>query len=390
LSSIKPSKSSVVPRAIGVKVDAKELEDDGRIAMQDLKFSIIIINYNYSRFLGEAISSALSIDAAEKEIIVIDDGSTDNSAAVIESFGGKVIPVFKTNGGAISCVNEGFRYSSGDIVIFLDADDRISRDVAKLVLSVWEPAAAKVQYLANVIDGSGASLGRVQPNFTKTPSQADMWRSLITTGNYVSSSCSANAYARWYLAEILPLPESYTAHKNAPDDLLNPVAPLYGKVITLLVPLCDYRHHGANDGVLLEFEIDNVRRMVLRDRERLDFVRKKALQYGASVAPDALLSCPYHMITCTVIRKHSPALCPYSLSLGRLTVLGIYATAGYRCIGLSQKLALIVWLLCVSLAPRSIALWFIALRYVPSSRPRWAAVLLSRFRMKGEETANCT
>jgi glycosyltransferase involved in cell wall biosynthesis len=193
--------------------------------MQELKFSIIIINYNYAQFLAEAISSALSIEAADKEIIVVDDGSTDNSAAVIESFGTKIIPLFKTNGGALSCVNEGFRHSSGDIVIFLDADDRICRDVAKLVLSVWNRAAAKVQYLANVIDASGASLRRVQPNFTKIPKQADIRRSLITTTNYVSSACSANAYARWYLAQVLPLPVSYTAHKNTPDDLLNPLAP---------------------------------------------------------------------------------------------------------------------------------------------------------------------
>ncbi len=362
------------------------MEDRGLITMQQIKCSIIIINYNYGRFLAEAISAALSVDAAQKEIIVIDDGSTDNSAAVIGNFGNKIIPIFKTNGGAISCVNEGFRHSSGDIVIFLDADDRISRDVAKWILSVWDPATAKVQYLANVIDASGASLGRVQPNFTKILSQADMRRSLITTSNYVSSACSANVYARWYLAEILPLPESYTAHKNAPDDLLNPVAPLYGKVITLPVPLCDYRHHGTNDTVLLRFEIDNVTRMVLRDRERLDFVRQKALAREVVVAPDALLRCPYHMVSSIVIRKHSPALCPYNFTLLRLTVLGIWATAGYRCIGVLEKLTLIVWLLCISLAPRSIALWLITLRYVPSSRPRWAAVLLSWFRVRDEST----
>jgi glycosyltransferase involved in cell wall biosynthesis len=351
--------------------------------MQELKFSIIIINYNYARFLTEAISSALSIEETEKEIIVVDDGSTDNSAAVIESFGAKIIPLFKTNGGALSCVNEGFLHSRGDIVIFLDADDRISRDVGKLVLSVWNQATAKVQYLANVIDATGASLGRVQPNFTKIPKQTDIRRSLITTTNYVSSACSANAYARWYLAKVLPLPVSYTAHKNAPDDLLNPVAPLFGEVITLAIPLCDYRHHSANDTALARFEIDNLTRTVQRDCERLDFVRKRALEGGSFVAPNALLRSHYHLMTCIAILRHSPGLCPYSLNRGRITALGIWATAQCKCIGVMEKFALIVWFLCVALAPRSMALWFIACRYVPSSRPRWAAALLSRFRVKG-------
>jgi glycosyltransferase involved in cell wall biosynthesis len=360
-------------------------ESEPRTCKSD-KFSIIIINHNYARFLDEAISSALNIDAAEKEIIVVDDGSTDNSTKVIERFGDKIISVFKPNGGALSCVNIGFRYSSGDIIIFLDADDRINCNVARLVLSVWENGVAKVQYLANVIDANGTWLGRVQPNFTKTLTQADIRRSLITTTNYVASACSANAYARWYLEQILPLPISYVAHKNAPDDLLNPVAPLYGKVITLQIPLCDYRHHGANDTALLHLDIDNLTRAIRRDQERLDFVRKQAQRHGILIAPNALFSCPYHMITCAAIRKYSPVQCPYELSLGRITTLGISATAGYRCIGTRQKLALIAWLLCVSLAPRGIALRLIALRYVPSVRPRWATTLLSWLRIRGEGT----
>ena len=355
--------------------------------MPNLMFSIVIINYNYGRFLGEAISSALAINGVEREIIVVDDGSTDNSADVIAGFGDNVIPVFKTNGGALSCVNVGFCRSSGDIVVFLDADDRISSNVAQLVLSVWNQGVAKVQYLANVIDANGASLGRVQPIFTKRLTQADIRQSLRNTTNYMTSACSANAYARWYLAQILPLPVSYAAHKNAPDDLLNSVAPLYGEVITLQVPLCDYRHHGANDGALLQFDINNIMRMVLRDRERLDFVRKQAVQHGLQISSNALLNCPYHMMTCVVLKKYLPEteICPYHLSLFGITLYALLATVRYRCIGLSQKLVMILWFLCLSLAPERIVQTLIAFRYVPSSRPKWIARLVSVLRVKGED-----
>ena len=352
--------------------------------MPNFKFSIVIINYNYGRFLGEAISSALAVAGVEKEIIVVDDGSTDNSADVIERFGGKIKSIFKSNGGAASCINIGFEHSHGDIVIFLDADDRISGDVAKLVLSVWDEGVTKVQYLANVIDASGERLGRVQPSFTRLPSQSEIRCSVIETTNYVASACSANAYARWYLAKILPLPLSYPAHKNAPDDLLNPVAPLYGKVITLPVPLSDYRHHGTNDGALLEFDITNVRRMVLRDQERAAFVRKQAAGHDLSISPDALLDCPYHMATCTVLKKYCGDPWPYDLALWRLTVLAISATLRYRCFGRRQKLTLAGWLFCVAVAPQPIARRLIAFRYVPNSRPIWAAMLLSWFRVKGK------
>jgi glycosyltransferase involved in cell wall biosynthesis len=355
------------------------------MTQQTHKFSIIIINFNYARFLAEAISSALAISNAEKEIIVIDDGSTDNSSAVMKSFGDQIIPIFKTNAGAVSCVNEGFRHSSGDILIFLDADDRISPDVGRFVLSVWNPDVAKVQYLANVIDASGASVRRVQPNFVKPLRQAEIRRSVIKTANYLTSPGSANAYARWYLAKLLPLPEYYPGHKNAQDDLLNPAAPLYGNVVTLLLPLCDYRHHGANDTALLQFDIDKITLSVLRDKERLDFLQGKALNLGIALEPGALLNCPYHMGSSTVLKKYSPAVCPYTLSLARLTLLGIRATAGYPFISVPQKLTLILWLLCVSLAPRPIALPLIELRYVPSRRPRWAKTLLSSFCTKVEQ-----
>jgi len=360
------------------------MSSDGLSFMPNLRFSIVIINYNYAHFLGETISSALAINGVEREIIVVDDGSTDNSAGVIAEFGDKIIPVFKTNGGALSCVNVGFGRASGDIIIFLDADDRISGDVARFVLSVWKQGVAKIQYLSNVIDANGASLGRVQPIFTKLLTQADIRQSLRNTTNYASSACSANAYARWYLEQILPLPQSYTAHKNAPDDLLNPIAPLYGEVITLQVPLCDYRHHGANDTALLQFDTNNIVRMVLRDQERLDFVRKRAVQHGIHISSDALLNCPYHMMTCVVIKKYLPESCPYDLTIIKITLYAVLATVRYRCMGVSQKLVTIAWLLCLSLAPRRIVQRLIAFRYVPSSRPKWAARLISLLRVKGE------
>ena len=55
--------------------------------MSEMKFSIVIPNYNYGRFVGQAIESALAVEWPDLEVIVVDDGSTDNSREVIESFG---------------------------------------------------------------------------------------------------------------------------------------------------------------------------------------------------------------------------------------------------------------------------------------------------------------
>lgn len=85
--------------------------------------SILINNYNYARFLGEAINSALHQTYPNIEIIVVDDGSVDDSREVISSFGDKIFPVFQDNGGQASALNSGFAVSKGDWIHLLDSDD---------------------------------------------------------------------------------------------------------------------------------------------------------------------------------------------------------------------------------------------------------------------------
>src|SRR5262245_61685550 len=85
--------------------------------------SIIINNYNYGRFLEEAINSALDQTYRKTEVIVVDDGSTDNSRQVIADHNDQIITVLKDNGGQASAFNAGFIRSHGEIIIFLDSDD---------------------------------------------------------------------------------------------------------------------------------------------------------------------------------------------------------------------------------------------------------------------------
>ncbi len=80
--------------------------------------SILINNYNYARFLDEAIASALNQTYGAVEVIVVDDGSTDNSRSVVASYGNRVRLIAKGNGGQASAFNSGFAASSGDVICF--------------------------------------------------------------------------------------------------------------------------------------------------------------------------------------------------------------------------------------------------------------------------------
>jgi glycosyltransferase involved in cell wall biosynthesis len=89
----------------------------------ETKATVVINNYNYGPFLRTAIESALAQTYANTEVVVVDDGSTDDSREIIASYGDRVRTVLKPNGGQASAFNAGFAASSGDVICMLDSDD---------------------------------------------------------------------------------------------------------------------------------------------------------------------------------------------------------------------------------------------------------------------------
>lgn len=96
--------------------------------------SVIIPNYNYAKYVGEAIDSALNQTYENLEIIVVDDGSKDNSREILESYGDKIKVIFQENAGVSAARNNGVKNSNGKYIAFLDADDIwFSEKIAKQV-----------------------------------------------------------------------------------------------------------------------------------------------------------------------------------------------------------------------------------------------------------------
>ncbi|MEJ1971710.1 MAG: glycosyltransferase family A protein [Lacunisphaera sp.] len=92
--------------------------------------SIIIPCFNAARWLPATLESALAQTYAAREIIVIDDGSTDNSRTVAESYADRGVRVVtQTNAGQGAACNHGLRLARGEYVKFFDADDLLSPDM---------------------------------------------------------------------------------------------------------------------------------------------------------------------------------------------------------------------------------------------------------------------
>ena len=85
--------------------------------------TVVIPAYNYAQFLPQAIDSVLNQDYAPYEIVVVDDGSTDHTAAIVAGYGDRVRYLYQTNSGLAASRNTGVRAAHYDYVAFLDADD---------------------------------------------------------------------------------------------------------------------------------------------------------------------------------------------------------------------------------------------------------------------------
>ncbi len=128
--------------------------------MQKGRVSVVIPNYNYAHYLGEAIDSALEQDYTDVEIIVVDDGSKDDSRSVLENYGEAITPIFQANQGVAASRNNGVAASTGEFLAFLDADDaweptKISKQVERFR---QDPEIGLVHVGVDEIDSDGNSL----------------------------------------------------------------------------------------------------------------------------------------------------------------------------------------------------------------------------------------
>ena len=110
-----------------------------------MKFSIIIPTYNYGKYLPRAIDSVLTQGHRDYEIIIVDDGSTDDTAEIARTYQDKstrnIDYVFQDNQGLSSARNHGVRRSSGEYLLFLDADDELLPDALSLFVIALQQTA---------------------------------------------------------------------------------------------------------------------------------------------------------------------------------------------------------------------------------------------------------
>lgn len=213
---------------------------------KNLLVSIIITSYNYGCFLKETIDSALNQSYPFTEVVVVDDGSTDNSREIITSYGDSVVPILKENGGQASAFNAGFRVSRGDAICFVDSDDLLMPTAMEKAMQLLEDdGVAKAHWPLLIIDERGKPTGQVMHLNDLAEGDLQSTVTLYGPAGYNWPSTSGNVWLRRFIEAVFPVPEM--EYRIGPDVYLSALVPFYGQIKKVSSPQGCYRIHSENN-----------------------------------------------------------------------------------------------------------------------------------------------
>ncbi|MEO0376421.1 MAG: glycosyltransferase family 2 protein [Cyanobacteria bacterium P01_A01_bin.17] len=341
--------------------------------------SIVIDNYNYAQFLRQAIDSALNQDRQDVEVIIVDDGSTDDSAAVIAEYGDRIHAIFQPNGKQAAALNTGFSASKGDIILFLDADDYLLPDAVNQIVEAFESGVGKVHFRLQVVDGSGQSLEYFIPSAGMELSSGEVWHKLLETSSYVSAPMSGNAYRRKTLVPVFPIPDAY---RTTADDYLMMSTPFYaGKLASINDPMGAYRVHSDNQWALTTVSGSRFRRFVTHDLQNFELLQQRAKEKGLEVPDDLERRSMGRIWSRLASLRLEPQEHPVpSDSAFQLMLWGLQALWQFSSHNFPKKIiysALFAW---VSLMPVPLAKQGLTWLYAPHLRPKVVDKTLTRLR----------
>ena len=206
----------------------------------------LIDTYNHERYIEQAVVSVLEqgLSPAELEIVVVDDGSTDNTSSIIQKFAPRVKNVRKKNGGQASAFNAGFREAHGQIVALLDGDDWWAKGKLAAVVGALEQNPE--------VSGVGHGYYEFHEQTKETRVCVPEAKTLVNIGTLEGARAALRAWGfllmgaltvrRKVLEWIMPIPEEMIFMA---DSAIQAAAMAMGAIV-LEEPLFYYRFHAQN------------------------------------------------------------------------------------------------------------------------------------------------
>lgn len=217
-------------------------------------FSVLIATYNHARFLRETLGSVAAQTFASWELIVVNDGSKDDTEAVLCEWGeelarthaNRFVPVTVPNGGQMTALERGFSLATGRWIGLLDSDDRwLPEKLARVHEAARRhPEAGLIVHPVHVVGPEGHRTGDLRPKRAAL-SSGNLRETIRRTGRVVSAVTSGVILRADVFAALLPSPLG--DFPSAADAYLTLGASLAAPVHAIDEPLAEYRMHPQGD-----------------------------------------------------------------------------------------------------------------------------------------------
>ncbi len=247
--------------------------------------SVIVTSYNYAPYVRQAIDSVLAQTFEGFQLIVVDDGSKDDSLDILNSYSDSRMRVIsQENSGQATAWNRAYKHCTGDLIFFLDSDDW------------WIPT--KLEKMVKMYEASGNAYAVLQHNLTVLRDRIEYpYRRILPSGDCFSDmkatgrisyfvTSSGLCLPRWVCEKIFPIPEEL---RISPDAYLTRTAFVYGSVLSVPDCLGYLRLHGQNAGMTQGQEFhDNLRRDKIFPALN-SFYRTHSIDYEYKNAPPSTM-----------------------------------------------------------------------------------------------------
>jgi glycosyltransferase involved in cell wall biosynthesis len=341
-------------------------------ALSKPSVSVVVCNYNYERYIKQALDSLLKQTLSPLEVVVVDDGSTDNSLSIIQAMAdshGLIRVISQPNGGQIAAYNTGFLQTRGDIVYFLDSDDLLYPNALEVIANSFAANIAKVHFKLDLINPDSQRLGVTIPDTLTSGHVATIF--LKHGIPHASPPASGNAYRRSVLEKLFPLPASETDRHGA-DFFCIYGTTLLGDVATCSGVLGLYRvHQKTTESAALVFgNAEKGHQLDVRFQKRYNRFHHWIFErtQGAIKTPAQMLDFSIQKTAfATAVLAQNGFWVDIKAAISRLPSL-IKSIFFREDFSYPKKVGLLAWSLLLIVAPRAVALP--AAEYVcnPSSR----------------------
>jgi glycosyltransferase involved in cell wall biosynthesis len=319
------------------------------------KLAVIIACHNYAPFVGQAISSVQG-QHGPCELLVVDDGSTDESWEVIKASGARAIRI-PNSGQAGACLH-GLDQTTAPFIYFLDADDVLKPGALDQIITHLDPGVAKLQFGLTPIDADGQLLKNSGSHFASFRERKAILDQVLNSGVYATPPTSGNVFRR-DLCELL----REVDYDRAVDGVILFAAPLFGDVVSLSQELGCYRIHDRNDsGVGGRPETATLERDLARFEARMRHLRDIVLRTtgGRMQASEATFYYQERRLYLDILSGRRPRL-------GQMRRL-LTTTLGQQSQSAQAKLRFLVFLSVLAMLPRRHAISALNYRLKASAR----------------------